>query len=250
MAMIKYSNATFVFPNFEGSTRSLKNTMFNRIFGLTGFEKSPDDGASKNVSGLFNLDLEIHPGDRLGIVGPNGAGKTTLLRSLSGVYSPVTGDATIKGSIGSLLSIGIGTDALATGMENIFIRGINLGLKIADIQEMVPQIVDFSELGDAIFKPVRTYSSGMYMKLMFSIVTSFKKDIVLMDEWLSVGDYSFNQKAEVRLGEFVDQSEIFVLASHSRRQIEKLCNRAIFIENGCIKYDGNPHAVCSRYWDG
>lgn len=248
MTLIKFSDASFVFPKLDGSRRSLKNAIFDKLICSSLREVGNGHVKEKKNTGLYGINLKLAPGDRLGVIGPNGAGKSTFLRSIAGVFSPSSGELIVEGSVGSLLSIGIGTDAFATGLENIYIRGINLGIKLADIEKVVPHIIDYSELGDAIFDPIKTYSSGMYMKLMFAIVTSFKRDIVLMDEWLSVGDFAFNRKAEARLVRFVDESQIFVFASHSRRQIERLCNRAILIKDGSIAYMGSPEEVCSIYW--
>jgi lipopolysaccharide transport system ATP-binding protein len=248
MVNVKFSNARFEFPDYENSGRSLKKMLFKSSF--LPWKKSLGSPVyeARERQGLFDINLEICPGDRLGLIGPNGAGKTTFLRSISGVYAPVYGQLAVTGSVGSLLSIGIGTDALATGFENIFIKGIGMGLRLGEINAKIEEIIEFSELGGAINDPVRTYSSGMYMKLMFAIVTSFRKDIVVMDEWLSVGDYSFNQKAESRLKGYVDGSEIFVFASHSRRQIEKLCNKVAYLKSGKIVFLGKPKEVCDAYW--
>lgn len=248
MARISFENASFIFPNFEHHGRSLKKRVFNS-FGFGGQREAADTAQrAREASGLFEISLDIKPGDRLGIVGGNGAGKSTLLRAMSGVFRPVSGSIKVDGTVGSLLNIGMGTDAFATGYENIFIRGIGLGMSLRDIESMIDEIIEFSELSDFIYDPVKTYSTGMYMRLMFSIVTAFKKDIVLMDEWLSVGDHYFNKKAEKKLADFLNLSEILVIASHSREQIESLCNKAIFLEGGRLVQYGSPKEICEAYW--
>lgn len=248
MASITFDTASFVFPNFDVSERSLKKRIIGKFNGTQSSQRSVGRDA-RFSSGLFDISLKVRSGDRLGIVGANGAGKSTLLRSISGVYHPVAGCLNVDGRVSSLLNIGIGTDAFATGLENIFIKGIGLGISLAEIKPKVDEIICFSELGDSIFDPVRTYSTGMYMRLIFAIVTAFKKDIVLMDEWLSVGDHHFNRKAEKKLMEFVEGSEILVIASHNRGQIENLCNKAIYLKGGRLECIGSPKEVCDIYWE-
>ena len=180
--------------------------------------------------------------------GLNGAGKSTLLRALGNVYVPTSGSAIIEGEIGSLVDISLGIDHEATGRENIFIRGALLGLKRREIEEKFNEIVDFSDLGNFIDMPVRTYSSGMHLRLAFAVATIIRPEILLMDEWLSVGDAAFNAKAESRLTNLVQSSEILVIASHSRELIERTCNRALWFEHGRLKMDGTPETVCRAYW--
>lgn len=248
MARISFEGASFVFPDFEVHGRSLKKRIF-KSFDVLGRRGAANQyQGRRNNSGLFEIWLDLQPGDRLGIVGGNGAGKSTLLRAMSGVFMPVSGRLNVSGTVSSLLNIGFGTDAFATGYENIFIKGISLGVSLRDIESRVGEIIEFSELSDVIFDPVRTYSTGMYMRLVFAITTAFRRDIVLMDEWLSVGDHAFNRKAERKLQDFLNSSEILVIASHSRDQIESLCNRAIFLEHGRIVCSGSPQEVCNAYW--
>ena len=164
------------------------------------------------------------------------------------MYAPTAGRAEIVGEIGSLVDIGLGIDGEATGRENIFIRGALLGLKRKEIEERFDEIVEFSELGEFINMPVRTYSSGMHLRLAFAVATIIRPEILLMDEWLSVGDAAFNAKAERRLSDLVQSSRILVIASHSRELIEKTCNRAMWFEHGRLKLDSDPTTVCKAYW--
>lgn len=191
--------------------------------------------ASRNVTvvqALKDVSLEIHPGDRVGLMGHNGAGKTSLLRLLAGIYEPTAGQIRIRGRVSSFLNLGLGMDHEATGAENIQLGGLMFGLRFDEIRKLAPSIGAFSGLGDFLDMPVRTYSSGMMMRLVFSIVTSVHAEILLMDEWLSVGDADFVVHAEGRLRKLVDSTSILVLASHSEKVIEDLCNVVIRLEHG------------------
>ena len=182
------------------------------------------------------------------MLGHNGAGKSTLLRLLSGVYEPSSGRAEIKGEIGSLIDVSFGIDPEASGRENIYLRGALLGLTRAEIKAKLDEIIDFSELGDFIDMPVRTYSSGMHLRLAFSVSTIIRPEILLMDEWLSVGDEGFRVRAEARMNELVESTHILVIASHSRELVRDTCNRAIWLEHGKIKMDGTPEEVTQAYF--
>ena len=167
-------------------------------------------------------------------MGNNGAGKSTLLKVLAGVYAPTRGRVKMEGTLVSLLDLRLGMDEEFTGYENIFIRCILMGIPKSVINKHLADIIEFSELGDYIKMPMRTYSTGMHLRLAFSICTAFPADIVLMDEWLAVGDADFSRKAEDRLMEFIKQSSILVLASHSKQQVKKICDRVILMDHGSI----------------
>lgn len=222
------------FPIYENSHRSLKKTVLNLT---TGGRIGQDAGSHPIVRALDDLSFEFREGERIGLVGHNGSGKTTLLRVLSGVYAPVRGEIDIRGRVASLLDVSMGLDPDATGFENIYLRGIMDGLKPAEVKRKINEIADFSELGDYLDLPVRTYSSGMMLRLAFSISTSIEADILLMDEWLSVGDKDFSDKAAKRLDELVDKAAILVLASHNPQLIDGICNRKICLEHGKIISD-------------
>jgi lipopolysaccharide transport system ATP-binding protein len=184
------------------------------------------------------------------LLGHNGAGKSTLLRLLGGVYEPSSGHAKVEGEIGSLIDISLGTDPEATGRENIYMRGALLGMPRAQIKKRIEEIIDFSELGDFVDMPLRTYSTGMHLRLAFAVSTIVRPEILLMDEWLSVGDEGFKRKAEERMTELVAATNILVLASHSRDLILHTCNRVLWLEHGKIKMDTDPQTAVAAYFGG
>lgn len=245
MASIVFDKVCVDFPIYNASTRSLKKRLFQVA---TGGKISADANGRVVVRALENLSFSLKDGDRVALLGHNGAGKSTLLRLLSGVYAPSSGTAAIQGEIGSLIDIGFGIDAESTGRENIFLRGALLGLTRAEIKEKMEDIIEFSELGDFIDMPLRTYSAGMHLRLAFSVSTVIRPEILLMDEWLSVGDEGFKLRAEKRLNELVASTNILVLASHSKDLVRHTCNRAIWLEHGCVKMDGTPDEVTAAYF--
>lgn len=244
MAHIVFEHVNIDFPIYNAKNRSLKNKVMQAATG----GKVSFGAEGTVIRSLEDVSFEIREGERVGLIGHNGAGKSTLLRALSNVYSPTAGKVEIVGEIGSLVDIGLGIDGEATGRENIFIRGALLGLKRKEIEQRFDEIVEFSELGEFINMPVRTYSSGMHLRLAFAVATIIRPEILLMDEWLSVGDAAFNQKAENRLNNLVQSSRILVIASHSRELIMKTCTRVMWFEHGRLKFDGLPKDVCDAYW--
>jgi len=231
---IRVKNLTVEFPIYENSHRSFKKTILNVT---TGGRIARDSGRHPVVCAIDNLNFEIQEGDRVGLLGHNGSGKTTLLRALAGVYAPVRGVIEKKGKVTSLLDISLGLDPDATGFENIYLRGVIDGLKPAAIKNRIEDIACFTDLGEYMNFPVRTYSSGMMVRLAFAISTSIEADILIMDEWLSVGDKQFNEKASERLNKLVDKAAILVIASHSPDIIQKLCNRTLYLEHGRLMRD-------------
>lgn len=233
-SLISATEISVEFPIYENSHRSLKKAVLNLS---TGGKIGKDAGRHSIVTALDNLSFNFEEGARIGLVGHNGSGKTTLLRVLSGVYAPVRGDLKVHGKIASLLDVSMGLDPDATGFENIYLRGILDGLKPAKIRNKIEEIADFSELGDYLNLPVRTYSSGMMLRLAFAISTSVEADILIMDEWLSVGDAAFSSKAAQRLDTLVGNASILVVASHDPGLIARICNRKIMLEHGHIISD-------------
>jgi lipopolysaccharide transport system ATP-binding protein len=199
------------------------------------------------VTALKNINLEIQDGQRLGIVGHNGAGKTSLLRVLSGVYPPSKGSVYTKGSINSLTDITLGMDENASGLKNIIFRLVFMGYSFEDAKKSIDEIVEFSELGDFIKLPVRTYSTGMFLRLAFAISTHFVPDILVLDEIIGAGDQAFKRKANERIQKFLQESRIVILTTHDLAAVEKYCDSAIMLEQGQIVKSGNVHDVVSYY---
>jgi lipopolysaccharide transport system ATP-binding protein len=168
------------------------------------------------------------------VLGHNGAGKSTLLRVISGVYEPTGGSILVKGKVNSLIDLSLGMDSEATGIENIFLRGALLGLNRRWLSAKVKEIVDFAGLGNFIEMPLRTYSTGMQMRLAFSIATLQQPEILLMDEWLTVGDADFQEKAQQRLQEIIKKTSVLVIATHSPELVQQVCNRMIQLERGAL----------------
>lgn len=234
MTHIHAQNLVIDFPIYNSSHRSLKKMVLR---ATTGGRIAKDSSQHVVVRAVDNISLEINPGERVALIGHNGSGKTTLLRCLSGVYAPCAGKLSVSGRVVPLLDIGLGMDPEATGLENIFLRGLMMGIKPSSMKKNVDEIAEFSGLGNFLNMPVRTYSSGMLLRLAFSVSTSFSSDILLMDEWLSVGDAEFSNKASKRLNEMIENSSILVLASHTPDLIEKVCTRSITLEHGRIVND-------------
>ena len=187
---------------------------------------------------LDDVSLAFGDGDRVGVVGANGAGKTTLLRVLAGVYEPTAGEVWAAGRIGSLLDVTLGFDEEATGRENIVTCGLLAGLSLAEMRERAGEIGAFTGLGDYLGMPVRTYSTGMRFRLGFAVCTSFEPDIVLMDEWIAVGDRSFLEKAYRRLEAFADGAGVVVLASQDPELVRRMCATAVLLDAGRVRASG------------
>jgi lipopolysaccharide transport system ATP-binding protein len=245
MALIDFQNVCVDFPIYNANGRSLKKRL---IQVATGGQLGADPQGRVVVRALEDLSFTLKDGDRVALLGHNGAGKSTLLRLSSGVYEPSAGVARIEGEIGSLIDISLGIDPEATGRENIFLRGGLLGMTRREISNRIDEIIDFSELGVFIDMPLRTYSTGMHLRLAFAVSTIVRPEILLMDEWLSVGDEGFKHKAEKRLTELVESTNILVIASHSRDLVMHTCNRVIWLEQGKIRMDGDPNSVCHAYF--
>jgi len=231
MARVRAENVVVEFPIYGASSRSMKKAVMR---AATGGLLAKDASERIVVRALNGVSFELREGDRVGLVGHNGSGKTTLLRVLAGAYEPISGRIEVEGRVASMLSISLGMDPEATGYENIFLRGAIMGIRPRDIAPLVEEIREFSDLGDYLHMPLRTYSSGMAMRLAFAISTCVTADIILMDEWLSVGDEAFARKAEKRLERVLDSAKIMVLASHNDKLIRDNCNRMIRLDHGEI----------------
>lgn len=195
------------------------------------------------VEALRGLNIEIQQGERVGLVGHNGSGKSTLLRALAGVYPLAGGSIRVSGSIGAIFDLGLGFEDEATGRENIYYRGMAMGFSRRMMAKHEAEIVEFCGLGDFVDLPVRTYSSGMYLRLAFAIATQFSPEILLVDEVFAAGDATFRARAVERMVNIVRRSGIFVMASHDPTLVQQVCSRAIWLEAGRIVADGPVDSV-------
>jgi lipopolysaccharide transport system ATP-binding protein len=245
MAQIVFTNVSIEFPIFNATRRSLTSSMLSFA---TGGRLDSDANGRVRVTALNEISFGVREGEKVALLGHNGSGKSTLLRALGGAYAPTSGTAAITGEIGSLIDISLGINPEATGRENVYIRGQLLGLTKQEISDKYAEIVEFAELGDFMEMPVRTYSSGMHLRLAFAVSTVVRPEILLMDEWLSVGDADFQHKAEARLRELVSETKILVIATHSKELVESVCNRVIWLEHGQIKMDGPAAEVSKAYF--
>jgi ABC-type polysaccharide/polyol phosphate transport system ATPase subunit len=243
VASITLRDVFVQFPVYTSSGRSLKKQFIRAATG----GRIVGDAGRVVINALRGVTLEIGEGDRVGIVGPNGAGKTTLLRVLAGVYEPVLGSVAISGRVIPLFDLGFGIDPEATGYDNIVLRGTLLGIPRRALMGHLEEIAEFTELGDYMHMPVRTYSTGMYLRLAFAISTAVAPDILLMDEFLAMGDAQFISKAERRMDELVRRAGIMVLASHSDQLLRRLCNKAVWMHAGEVRLMGNADEVINKY---
>ena len=234
MVKIIAEDVSLDFPIYNSNSRSMKNAVLR---ATTGGVVAKDSANHTYVRSLDHINFTISPGERVGLMGHNGSGKTTLLRALSGVYVPTSGKLDVSGRVVSLLDISLGMDPDATGYENIMMRGIMMGLTPHQIRSRMDEIADFTDLGEYLNMPIRSYSSGMQLRLAFTVSTSVEADIILMDEWLSVGDAAFQQKAANRLNHLVGNAPILVLASHSLDLINTVCSRVIELNHGRLVSD-------------
>jgi ABC-2 type transport system ATP-binding protein len=196
---------------------------------------------------LQDVALNVYPGEVFGLVGVNGAGKSTLLKVVARVLRPTKGRVVVKGRVAPLLELGAGFHQELTGEENIFLNGALLGYSRREMQEKYDQIVDFSELGEFINAPIRTYSSGMYARLGFSVATASEPDVLIVDEVLSVGDEAFQRKCEARIEAFRKRGAAILLVSHSMTMIAEMCQRAAWLDHGALKAIGEPAQVIRAY---
>jgi ABC-2 type transport system ATP-binding protein len=233
MPKLIVENVSIEFPVVPQSSRSFRHVAV-QMASRVGGSVSDNKGALQMVRALDNISFSLTNGDRLALLGPNGAGKTTLIRVLAGIYEPTHGTMRVQGRRVPMFDIGIGMDEEASGYENISVRGLILGLSPQEIEAKTQDIADYSELGPYLKLPIRTYSSGMLLRLVFAIAVSLEGDIVLMDEWIAVGDASFRKKTHQRLTDMTNRSNIVVLASHDISLLSTTCNLGLHLDGGRV----------------
>ncbi|AKK10123.1 galactan export ABC transporter ATP-binding subunit Wzt/RfbE [Corynebacterium uterequi] len=243
MVSIDTYNACVDFPVFDAKSRSLKNTVLTTAGGAIGKNASN----TVVVEALRNINLHLREGDRVGLVGHNGAGKSTLLRLLSGIYEPTRGVADVRGRVAPVFDLGVGMDPEISGYENIIIRGLFLGQSRKQMRRKIDDIAEFSELGDYLAMPLRTYSTGMRVRLALGVVTSIEPEILLLDEGIGAVDAAFMAKARRRLQDMVERSGILVFASHSNEFLAQLCTTGLWIDHGEIAAAGKVGDVVEAY---
>jgi ABC-2 type transport system ATP-binding protein len=240
MVHIALENVDLTFRVKE-SKASLKETVVQMV---TGKRRK-----AKTVEAIRGVDFHLREGDRLGVVGHNGAGKSSLLRLLAGVYVPTAGRFSTSGRISSLFDIGVGIEPEATGWENIYLRGYVQRQTPAEIRERADEIAAFSELGEFLEMPVRCYSSGMMVRLIFSIATAISPEILLVDEVFSAGDAGFQEKARRRMLKLLEQARIMVMASHDMLSLRQLCQTVLWLDHGQVRMIGPADEVTHAYAD-
>ena len=231
--LLKCEDISLTIPIYR-NRRILTSNPMQLFSGLYGGK-----GSRVKKSLLRNISFELNVGDSIGVLGSNGAGKTTLLRLLSGIYKPSSGSLTINGTSYGLFNVHIGMKPEASGVENIYLRGLQMGMGFPAIKQVQDEVIDFAGIGDAIYDPIRSYSNGMRMRLALAISTMINPDILLLDEWIGAGDHEFRKKINDRMMGLVDNSKGMIIATHNRVLMEKLCNKGLVIENGVIEFYGD-----------
>ena len=243
MSSIRIENLSIKFRIYHDRSPSLKD-YFATFFKRKGQDSYSDFWAVKNVS------FEVTAGERVGIIGHNGAGKSTLLKALCRVYESSDGTVTVNGRIAPLLEIGAGFHPEFTGRENIYLNGSILGYNKQQLRKIEPEVIAFAELEEFIDTPVKYYSTGMYMRLAFSLATAMDPDILVLDEIFAGGDAAFMIKAKARMHDLIDKANIMIMVSHDHLLIKSLCNRVLWIDHGKVVADGSPNEIVECYLTG
>lgn len=242
MAHIALRNVEIAFVPTHAQNQSLKRAIINILRGRI----SRANGAH-TVRALQNVTLDLNSGDRVALLGRNGAGKSTLLRVLGGVYEPYSGSVEVDGRVASLLGLGLGFFADLNGLQNIVTSSLFYGAKLDEARAKSDEIAAFTELGEALERPVRTYSAGMQMRLAFGIATAYEPQILLLDEVVGVGDKAFAERAQARIMSLARTAEILVLASHDESALKRFCNRGVVLDQGKMIFDGELDAAITHY---
>jgi ABC-type polysaccharide/polyol phosphate transport system ATPase subunit len=246
VATVILENVNAHFPIYGAQQRSLRKALFQRATGGS-IEREGKNNDRVTVKALSDISLKLHDGDRVGLVGHNGAGKSTLLKLIAGIYQPISGTIKVEGRVTPLFDTMPGLDGEDTGYENIITSGMLIGMTRQQIEAKIPEIEEFCELGEYLSLPVRTYSTGMTMRLGFALVTALDPGVLLMDEGIGTGDLRFAERAKARMKDFVGRSRIMVMASHSDQTIRKMCNKALILEGGRITAFGPVDDICDQY---
>ena len=238
---------TDVSKNFRKSTiRKEHTTLKSELVRWLKRQKRPE-APSAVIPALRNVSLSVPRGKTFGLVGRNGSGKSTLLKLVTGIYAPTSGTVEVHGRISALLELGAGFHPDFSGRENIFVNGIILGMSRREIRARLEEIIEFSELGDFIDEPVRTYSSGMYARLAFAVATHVDPEILLIDEILSVGDEHFGRKSAAKMEEFRNAGKTILLVTHDLNTLQRRCDQAAWLDAGVLRALGNPVDVVAAY---
>ncbi len=238
--MVDVSHVTMDFRLDRNRTTNLKEYVVNVLTGKTNIT---------HFHALEDVTFSVPGGSVTGLIGHNGAGKSTLLKIISGIYRPTSGQATVRGRIVPLLELGSGFDAELTGRENILLNGAILGYGKDFLLGRLDEIIEYSELGDFIHQPLKTYSSGMLARLAFSIATVVKPDVLIVDEILAVGDAHFQQKSRARMTELMSGGTTVLFVSHNLSQIRQMCDRVVWLDHGRLRMEGETQRVCDAYED-
>jgi ABC-type polysaccharide/polyol phosphate transport system ATPase subunit len=234
MAKIEFDNVSLSYPIYGSHGMSLRSHLM-RVATGGSIEK---DSRTTVITALKNVSFTLKDGDAVGLIGHNGAGKSTMLRTMAGIYPPSSGRVLRQGKTATVFEIGAGLDHELSGYDNIIHLGMMMGLSYAEAKALTPDIEEFTELGDFLQLPIRTYSSGMTMRLMFAVATAITPEILLLDEMFSTGDAGFQQKSQARIRKIIDESKIFVFASHDMSLIKQYCNRIFKLDHGNVEEVG------------
>ncbi|MBR3494857.1 MAG: ABC transporter ATP-binding protein [Clostridia bacterium] len=236
--IITVEHVTMNFRINVSRTNSLKEYFVAKLKGRLRYE---------NFQALRDVTFSVQQGEILGILGRNGAGKSTLLKVISGIYRPTSGSVVTRGRIAPMLELGSGFDYELSGRDNIFLNGAILGFDEKFLHDRYDEIVEFSELGEFIDQPIKTYSSGMVMRLAFAVATLVSPEILIVDEILSVGDAAFQKKSYARMMEMMSSGTTVLMVSHNIDQIRSMCQRAIWLDHGSLRMSGEVAPVCDAY---
>lgn len=232
MAIVKFKKVNLKYPIYNLRSMSLRNQM---VRAATGGKIEKHSNQITTVQALKNATFTLNEGDSVGLIGHNGSGKSTLLRTIAQIYPPDEGMVEIKGTLATVFELGAGLEPELSGYENIIQLGMMMGMPKIEAESLVPDVEEFTDLGEFLKLPVRTYSSGMTMRLMFAVATSTTPEILLIDEMFGTGDASFQKKSSKRIQNMIESSKIFVFASHNEELIKKYCNRLFKLDHGHIE---------------